>query len=122
VYHNDTVGLEAESSETEVRAVTYKTLVQLIEVLEGLERDLGLQAALPVERHVAAVIDSFHEHGVEQVRTETIANHPLLANVPRATLHRSIRSLVNRGVIRPVKGRKIGLYMMDPNFLASEQS
>lgn len=93
----------------------YKTLAQLLEVLSSLERDLGLESALPVERDILAVIGSLSEEGINLVRTEMIASHPLLRRVPRSTLHRALRALVNRGAITPAEGRKTGMYVLSSN-------
>lgn len=92
--------------------MSYKTLAQLLELLEGLERDLGLESALPVERDIVAIIGAFYEDGVKQVKTEMIAEHPLLSGVSKSTLHRSIRALLARGVIRTAEGRKTGMYVL----------
>jgi DNA-binding IclR family transcriptional regulator len=89
----------------------FKTLAELLEMVAGLERDLGLSGYTALERDVLVVIGVLSEHGLD-VRTEAIAAHPLVAGVPRSSLHRALRALLDRGVIRHPDGTKAGRYLL----------
>jgi len=90
----------------------FKTLAELLEMVAGLERDLGLSGYSSLERDVLVVIGVLTERGVTEVRTEAIAAHPLVAGVPRSSLHRALRALLDRGVIRHPDGTKAGRYLL----------
>lgn len=92
--------------------MSFKSFVQLLQMVQGMERDLGLGGCGPVERDVLAVMGAFAEQGQREVRTEAIASHPLLAAVPRSSLHRALRALVQRGAIRHPEGCKAGRYVL----------
>lgn len=91
--------------------MSFKSFVQLLGMVRGMQSDLGLADCMPLERDVVAVIGALLEQGHPHVRTEAIASHPLLAGVPRSSLHRALRSLLDRGVISHAEGRKTGLYV-----------
>lgn len=92
--------------------MSYKTLAQLLEMVAGLERDLGLEGALPVERDLLVVIGALTESGHREVKTDMMMAHALLAGVPRSTLHRALRALVDRGLIRHADGTRAGRYVL----------
>ncbi len=64
--------------------MTFKTLSQLLEMVAGLEKDLGLAEMLPLERDVMAIIGAICEAEGRDVKTEEIIAHPLMASVPRS--------------------------------------
>ena len=92
--------------------MSFKTLAQLLDMVAGLERDLGLDQSLPVERDVIVVIGAFIEGGEDFVKTEMLIKHPLLAGVPRSTLHRALRSVLDKGMICHAEGSKAGRYVL----------
>ena len=92
--------------------MSFKTLCQLREMICGLEKDMGLSEMLPLERDVIVVIGTIGETEEREVKTEEIIAHPLMAGVPRSSMHRALRNLQNRGVIRHPTGRKTGLYVI----------
>lgn len=93
-----------------------KTLAQLLEMVAGLQRDLGLEDALPLERDILAAFGTLSEVEQSDVRTEALMEHPLLANVPKATFHRALRSLIERGYIQHAEGYKTGRYRLVQHF------
>ncbi|MFB9570724.1 hypothetical protein ACFFRS_27490, partial [Saccharopolyspora hordei] len=92
--------------------MSMKTLAGLLEMVAGLQRDLGLQDTLPLERDIVAIIGMYIEDGNEYVKTETLISHPLLASAPKASLHRALRSLMNRGLLAHPEGCKAGRYIL----------
>jgi predicted transcriptional regulator len=96
--------------------VSLKTLAQLLEMVAGLQRDLGLEDALPLERDILAVFGALSREGQSDVRTESLMEHPLLADVPKASFHRALRSLLKRGLIQHADGYKTGRYRLSPHF------
>lgn len=92
--------------------MTFRTLSQLLEMVAGLEKDLGLADMLPLERDVMTVIGSIFESERREVKTEEIIAHPLLADVPRSSLHRALRTLQDRGAISHPPGCKAGRYVI----------
>ncbi len=92
--------------------MTLKTLALLLEMIAGIQRDLGLEDALPLERDIMAVVGMLIEDGHDHVRTEMLTSHPLLADVPKASLHRALRSLMRRGLLRHADGYKTGRFVL----------
>lgn len=92
--------------------MTMKTLANLLEMVAGLQRDLGLQDALPLERDIIAIIGMYMEDGRDYVKTETLISHPLLASVPRASLYRALNSLRTRGFVAVAEGYRSGRYVL----------
>ena len=92
--------------------MSLKTLALLLEMVAGIQRDLGLDDVLPLERDILAVIGKLIEDGHDHVRTEMLMSHPLLADVPKASLHRALRSLVSHGLIRHADGYKTGRFVL----------
>ena len=92
--------------------MSMKTLAGLLEMVAGLQEDLGLKDTLPLERDIVAVIGMYIEDGNDYVKTEALISHPLLASTPKASLHRALRSLLNRGLIAHPDGCKAGRYIL----------
>ena len=90
----------------------FRTLAQLREVVRGMERDLGLDVLLPVERDVLYAVGVLTEGGKLEVRTEELAAHGLLASVPPSTLHRALRKLIGAGFVAHPEGRKAGMFVL----------
>lgn len=89
-----------------------KTLAQLLEMVAGLQRDLGLEDTLPLERDILAVIGALKEEGHDHVRTEMLVKHRLLAGVPKASFHRALRALLDRGLVEHAEGFRSGRYKL----------
>ncbi|MCC5956212.1 MAG: hypothetical protein JJU07_08920 [Natronohydrobacter sp.] len=96
--------------------MSLKTLAQLLEMVAGLQRDLGLEDALPLERDILAVFGALSREGYSDVRTEALMEHPLLADVPKASFHRALRALLERGHILHADGYKTGRYRLAQHF------
>lgn len=92
--------------------MTYKSLAMLLEMVAGMQRDLGLADSLPIERDIVALIGMYMQDGHQYVKTEMLINHPLIKNTPKATFHRALRSLISRGIICYADGYKAGRYVL----------
>ena len=96
--------------------MSLKTLAQLLEMVAGLQRDLGLEDAMPLERDILAALGALSREGQCSVRTEALMEHPLLTNVPRASFHRALRALIDRGHIEHADGYRTGRYRLAQHF------
>ena len=101
--------------------MSMKTLASLLEMVAGLQKNLGLEDTLPLERDIIAIIGMHMEDGSEHVRTEILMSHPLLATVPRASFHRALRSLLKRGLLAHPEGYKAGRYVLSGEIAGKQQ-
>lgn len=77
-----------------------------------MESSLGLLNLSQAEKDVLYAIGSLYGDGAETVRTEAIRAHPLVADIPPATFHRALRSLLDKGLIALPPDRKAGVYIL----------
>ena len=102
--------------------LTFDTLAKLLEMSAGLQNELGLGDMAPVERDIMVIIGSICQREGREVRTEEIATHPLLAQVPKSTLHRSLRQLRERGLIHHPAGYKAGRFLLSDRSQAPQSA
>ncbi len=90
----------------------FRTLSQLREVILGMERDLGLDRLAANDRDLLYAVDSLFDNDASPVRTEALRAHALVKEMPQATFHRSLRSLLDQGLIELATGRRAGAYVV----------
>lgn len=87
-------------------------VAQLRELLQELERDLGLEALTRNERDLLYAAERLARTLGEMIRTEDLRSHPLIAAMAQPTFHRTLRSLVTKGYLSPAPHRKTGVYVL----------
>lgn len=85
-------------------------VAQLRELLQELERDLGLEELTRNERDLLYAAERLARTLGEMIRTEDMRGHPLIAEMAQPTFHRTLRSLVLKGYLSPAPHRKTGMY------------
>lgn len=89
-----------------------RSLGKLRALMLEMESSLGLLDLSQAEKDVLYAIGSLYGEGVETVRTEAIRAHPLVRDIPPATFHRALRSLLDKGLIALPVDRKAGVYVL----------
>lgn len=90
-----------------------KTVAQLRTLLLEMETALGLRDLSPNERDVYYAIFEVSVGTPRAARSEAIRLHPLAAQIPQATYHRALKSLVESGLVEHAPDTKAGLYIVN---------
>ncbi|PQO22720.1 MarR family transcriptional regulator [Rhodobacteraceae bacterium WD3A24] len=88
-------------------------LARLRELLFEMEQDLGLADLPQNERDVFYAMTALVEDGHEELRTESVKQHPLVAEMPPATFHRALKTLLEREFILRTPRRKVGAFVLN---------
>jgi len=90
-------------------------LSQLRDLLYAMEYELGLTELTATERDVLL---AFYAHAQPDMsgrmvcRTEPVRKHPTICRVSQPTFHRTLRRLLDRGLIERSDERRIGEYLL----------
>jgi predicted transcriptional regulator len=97
-----------------------RSLVQLKKAMLGLEADLGILDLSEVDKTILISITEVCEVSGE-FNSQDLRQHDLVKNIPRASYHRSLKSLQNSGFIKKQADRSRSKYFMTSKFSASEK-
>lgn len=89
------------------------TLAQLRILLEGMELDLGLKSLSPNERDLLYAAQNLSGETNEFIRSEELKSHSLLRFMTQPTYYRSLKRLLELGLLEPPSGKKTGLYRVN---------
>ncbi|WP_278924206.1 hypothetical protein [Pseudophaeobacter profundi] len=84
-------------------------LLELRKLLLDMEDSMGLQDLSTVERDIYYVAND-HARSAGTVKTTTLQDHALLANVSRPTFFRALKSLQGKGYLEHCKDSVRGYY------------
>lgn len=79
-----------------------------------MEEALGLRDLSVNERDVYYAIYEASTGSPRSARSEAIRAHPLAAQIPQATYHRALKSLVDLGLVAHAPDTKAGQYVIKP--------
>lgn len=82
-------------------------------MLHQMERDLGLDRLSRSERDVLLAANSLTETPGKPVKSEQIRNHRLVKGLAQATFHRTLKSLLELGLIKRAGGSKAKHYVVN---------
>ncbi|WP_424979899.1 hypothetical protein [Leisingera sp. S232] len=82
-------------------------------MLHQMERDLGLDRLSRSERDVLLAANSLTETPGKSVQSEQIRNHRLVKGLAQATFHRTLKSLLELGLIKRAGGSKAKHYVVN---------
>lgn len=89
-----------------------KPIFELRDMLHQMERDLGLDRLSRSERDVLLAANSLTKTPGEPVQSEQIRNHRLVKGLAQATFHRTLKSLLELGLIKRAGGSKAKHYVV----------
>lgn len=86
-------------------------VAQLKQLLQGMERDLGVDKLSSIQRNIvySAKLLSSDDNVVE---TDDLRNHELLSGVSRSTFFRALKELVEAGYLSHKEGKKRSAYII----------
>ena len=90
-------------------------LAQLRDMLDRMERDLGLDKLSPNERDIllACYANARAEDGIGTVfSTDVVRTHPTVQRISQPTFHRTLRKLRERGFVDRSPELPAGVYLL----------
>lgn len=90
----------------------YLSVAQLRELLLGMEHELGIGDLSQNEKDVLYAVQIAYSAGGGVARSDDIRNHMLLKSMTQPTFHRSLKSLVKRGLVGHAPNTKAGSYIL----------
>lgn len=91
----------------------YLSVAQLRELLLGMEHELGIGDLSQNEKDVLYAVQIAFSAGDGVARSDDIRNHILLRSMTQPTFHRSLKSLVKRGLVGHAPNTKAGSYVLN---------
>ena len=90
----------------------YLSVAQLRELLLGMEHELGIDDLSQNEKDVLYAVQIASSAGSGVARSDDIRNHILLRTMTQPTFHRSLKSLVKKGMVGHAPNTKAGSYVL----------
>lgn len=90
----------------------YLSVAQLRELLLGMEHELGIGDLSQNEKDVLYAVQIAFSTGEGVARSDDIRNNVLLKSMTQPTFHRSLKSLVVRGLVGHAPNTKAGSYIL----------
>lgn len=87
---------------------------RLMAMLAEMEKDLGLDGLSEPERRILGAIGALVSQGQDTVSSRAIKTEMACENLTDPTYYRGLKSLIEKGYIRVIDGRKTGLYRLVP--------
>ena len=85
-------------------------LAKILQVLRGLEADLGLGSLSKTEKAVFTSIADLSTENNKIVNVKDIVAHPDLKSMPIPTLYKCLRDLQDKGLLEKSGAQRSGLY------------
>ncbi len=87
-----------------------KVFADLLQITQSMESDLGLGALTQTDRQVLSTIVLISDDGRADAVLDDIRTHSLVITIPTPSLYRSIKSLIQKGMVRKVGSERSGIY------------
>lgn len=98
-----------------MRALEYAVRVRML--LHMVEENVGLDRLTDRQRDMLCAFVGLERAGDGVVRSEDLRKHPLVAPMTHPTYHRTLRALIDMGLIRPDPRTGNGSYLLQPSGL-----
>lgn len=98
---------------------SYINVAQLRELLIGMEQELGLDDLSQNEKDVFYAAQSVLGGKRDVAKSDEIRNHILVRSMTQPTFHRSLKSLVAKGLLDHAPNTKAGSYILARDAIAS---
>ena len=89
-----------------------KVFAGLLQITQSMKSDLGLSALTQTDRLVLATIVLISEDGRTDALLDDIRTHSLVRTIPTPSFYRSIKSLIQKGIIHKVGSQRSGIYKL----------
>ena len=89
-----------------------KVFSDLLKVTQSLEADLGLSAMTQADKQVLASLVLITEDGRRDALLDDIKTHSLVDKMPTPSLYRSLKTLIQKGMVQKVGSERSGVYRL----------
>ena len=89
-----------------------KAFSDLLKVTQSLEADLGLSAMTQADKQVLASLVLITEDGRRDALLDDIKTHSLVDTMPTPSLYRSLKTLIQKGMVQKVGSERSGVYRL----------
>ena len=89
-----------------------KVFAGLLEIKHSMEEDLGLSALTQTDRQVLAAIVLVSGDGRTDALHDDIRTHSLVITVPMPSFYRSVKTLIQKGIVQKVGSKRSGIYRL----------
>jgi len=89
-----------------------KVFADLLNVTQSMETDLGLSALTQTDKQVLAAVVLITEDGKRDALLDDIRTHNLADAIPTPSLYRSLKTLIQKGLVQKVGSERSGIYRL----------
>lgn len=89
-----------------------KVFADLLNVTQSMEADLGLSVLTQTDKQVLASVVLITEDGKRNALLEDIKTHSLVDTIPTPSLYRSLKTLIQKGMVQKVGSERSGIYRL----------
>ena len=89
-----------------------KVFADLLNVTQSMETDLGLSALTQTDKQVLAAVVLITEDGKRDALLDDIRTHNLVDAIPMPSLYRSLKTLIQKGLVQKVGSERSGIYRL----------
>ena len=89
-----------------------KVFANLLKITQSMEAELGLRALTQTEKQVLASVVLITEDGSRDAPLEDIRTHSLVDTMPTPSLYRSLKTLIEKGIVQKVGSERSGVYRL----------
>ena len=89
-----------------------KVFANLLKITQSMEADLGLSVLTQTDKQVLASVVLITEDGRRDALLENIRTHSLVDTIPTPSLYRSLKALIQKGIVQKVGSERSGVYRL----------
>ena len=89
-----------------------KVFADLLNVTQSMETDLGLSALTQTDKQILAAVVLITEDGKRDALLDDIRTHNLVDAIPTPSLYRSLKTLIQKGLVQKVGSERSGIYRL----------
>ena len=89
-----------------------KVFADLLKVTQSMEADLGLSVLTQTDKQVLASVVLITEDGRRDALLDDIKTHSLVDTMPTPSLYRSLKTLIQKGMVQKVGSKRSGVYRL----------
>ena len=89
-----------------------KVFADLLKVTQSMGTDLGLSAMTQADKQVLASLVLITEDGRRDALLDDIKTHSLVDTMPTPSLYRSLKTLIQKGMVQKVGSERSGIYRL----------
>jgi len=89
-----------------------KVFADLLNVTQSMETDLGLSTLTQTDKQVLAAVVLITQDGKRDALLDDIRTHNLVDAIPTPSLYRSLKTLIQKGLVQKVGSERSGIYRL----------